>query len=577
MRCASAARRRFWLLARELARVGLLDDARQRRARRGAASCGGDGDGAEAGAAVDLHDDAVAAAQRQRPRRRTRRSGRRCGTGRRRRRSWAARRCWRASRRLAWGLGFESSRSRGASLDGQRFGSRCVRGRRSYQHTTSSWRSTSRVARGAARVERGGSAVAGCGSGSAASPRGSSRGRPVAGCDGAERRVEVAASPPAPDRTYRAGVEVAQSGTAPASRAIGRRPRSRRASARPGHALGNAPRAAPRLVGRPRRCASSTARTASAGSGSEADALAARAHGRQQEPPGGGDEHQDGTRPGGSSSVLSSAFWPCSFRRSRVVDDADLASRHRAAGATSQRVSSRACSMRDVARSSSRAHDPAGRGAYRRRGGRHWAHAPQASPSSGAPHRRSAVEGVGQCLCRCRRSGDSRSARLAGRRPGTAQASRRALVTDERRGRSRGPPETRVHLGEHPPSRTSSTGPVASSTRKRAGSRGGEGAETRPDALVERDRLGVEAVAAADRGRARCRPTRDRAVEQEGEIRRQPAAGAGVAGADGVQIEAAAVSLVGDGRVGEAIAEDDAPAASAGSMTSATCCARSAQ
>ena len=89
----------------------------------------------------------------------------------------------------------------------------------------------------------------------------------------------------------------------------------------------------------------------------EAHALAARAHGRQEQRRRVGDEQQHRRAPGGSSSVFRSAFWPCSFSASRVVDDRDLAPRHERAERRASGSARATCSMRMSRRSSSRDDD----------------------------------------------------------------------------------------------------------------------------------------------------------------------------------------------------------------------------
>ena len=79
------------------------------------------------------------------------------------------------------------------------------------------------------------------------------------------------------------------------------------------------------------------------------------------------------------------------------------------------------------------------------------------------------------------------------------------------------------------------------------------------DTLVEGERLVLEAVARPGASARAREPVGDRAVEQEGEARPHPAARARVERAHRLEVEAARVALVGEGRIREAVAEDDLP------------------
>src|SRR5262249_10995832 len=86
---------------------------------------------------------------------------------------------------------------------------------------------------------------------------------------------------------------------------------------------------------------------------------------------------------------------------------------------------------------------------------------------------------------------------------------------------------------------------------------GGEREEPAADALVEGKRLALEAIARAGASVRAREPVGDRAVEQEGEGGPTPGARARIERAHRLAAEAAGVALVGEGRVREAVAEDD--------------------
>ena len=89
------------------------------------------------------------------------------------------------------------------------------------------------------------------------------------------------------------------------------------------------------------------------------------------------------------------------------------------------------------------------------------------------------------------------------------------------------------------------------------GRAGGERVEAGADALVKRHRLALEPVGGLRPRLGALEPDLDGAVEQERERGREPVPRPLVERADDLQVEPAAVALVGDRRVGEAIAHDD--------------------
>ena len=92
---------------------------------------------------------------------------------------------------------------------------------------------------------------------------------------------------------------------------------------------------------------------------------------------------------------------------------------------------------------------------------------------------------------------------------------------------------------------------VASMTHQRPGSSGRLGVEAAAHALVEGFQLGVEAVVAA----GALQTDAHRTIEQDGEVWPQPVARPGVGARYGVEVEAAPVALIGDGRGREAVGE----------------------